>query len=95
MTGAGGWLENAEIESYFKTLKYRCAHGRSWDDALEAEVDLLDFIDYYNYRRPHTALGGKTPASVFLPACTGKLPLDFPGDAVSALGLQQLGLTSV
>ena len=58
-----------KIERFWQTLKKRLAadetrHGRPRDLA-ELNRRLTLFADYYNTRRPHRALHGRTPAQAF------------------------------
>lgn len=55
--------DNAEIESFFATLKcerlYRGSYGEG--QALQAETDIAVFIEYYNCGRLHQGIGFVTP----------------------------------
>jgi len=55
---------NGKAERLIKTLLAEWAYARPYrtnDDRLAA---LPTFVDFYNHGRPHTAIGGRTPAAV-------------------------------
>ena len=66
-----------KIERFWQTLKkWLTAHGPH--DTIEAlRADLAVFVDYYNTRRPHRALGRRTPAAVFAATAPAR-PADRP-----------------
>jgi putative transposase len=58
---ASPW-ENAECESWMKTLKYEEVYRQEYRDLLEARASLARFIDkVYNQQRLHSALGYRPP----------------------------------
>jgi putative transposase len=54
---------NGKIERYHQSLKKQ-VNQLVYDLPSELEKAIADFIDYYNYRRPHIALGNVAPADV-------------------------------
>jgi len=54
---------NGKIERYHQTVK-RDVNQVPYDFPSKLEVAIKDFVDYYNYRRYHKALGNVTPADV-------------------------------
>ncbi len=54
---------NGKAEAFIKTLKREWAYSRLYTSNDERLAVLPMFIDYYNYRRPHTSLGRLPPAS--------------------------------
>lgn len=58
---------NGKVERYQRTLAREWAYARSWSSNTERAAALPTWVDHYNYTRPHTALGGRPPAS----RCTG------------------------
>jgi len=70
-----------KIERFWQTLKKwlraREARNGPYRTLAALNRDLAIFAEYYNTRRPHRALGGRTPAAVF--AATAKArPADRP-----------------
>ena len=54
---------NGKIERYHRTLAREWAYSREWNSNAERGAGLTAWMDYYNYHRPHTALGGRPPVS--------------------------------
>ncbi|MGH3333046.1 MAG: IS481 family transposase [Nocardioidaceae bacterium] len=54
---------NGKVERYQRTLAAEWARQRAWSSNAERAAALPDFLDRYNYARPHTALKGRPPAS--------------------------------
>ena len=53
--------DNAEMESFFATLKCERLYRGSYEHTLEAEADIAEFITYYNQGRLHQGIGFVTP----------------------------------
>ncbi|MCB0486817.1 MAG: transposase family protein, partial [Flavobacteriaceae bacterium] len=54
---------NGKVERYQQTLSREWARSQAWDSNTHRSSALQAFLDRYNYRRPHTALGGLPPIS--------------------------------
>jgi len=57
--------QNGLIERWFRTLKEECLWLHNFETLEEAQEAIDRFIHEYNTRRPHTALGMKTPHEYF------------------------------
>ncbi|OWW18037.1 IS3 family transposase [Noviherbaspirillum denitrificans] len=57
--------QNGMIERVIRTLKEQCVHRQRFETLQHASRVIADWIGFYNTRRPHQALGMKTPAEVF------------------------------
>ena len=57
--------QNGLIERLIRTLKEQCVHRHRFETLHHASRVISDWIDFYNRRRPHQALGMKTPAETF------------------------------
>jgi transposase InsO family protein len=55
---------NGKAERFIKTLQAEWAYAAAYQDHHQRRRALLPWLERYNYRRPHSALGHKTPASV-------------------------------
>jgi transposase InsO family protein len=52
---------NGKAERVIQTLLREWAYGRVYTSNRERADELPVFVDFYNRRRPHTALGGRSP----------------------------------
>jgi len=57
--------QNGMAERVIRTLKEQCAHRHRFESLQHASRTIGDWIGFYNNRRPHQALGMKTPAEAF------------------------------
>ena len=57
--------QNGMIERLIRTLKEQCAHRHRFESQQHASRVIGDWIQFYNHRRPHQALGMKTPAEAY------------------------------
>ena len=56
--------DNSVIEAFFKNLKTEELYRRRYRSVREFKQAVLDYIVFYNTKRPHEANGEKTPESV-------------------------------
>ena len=61
MDGRGRWMDNLFIERLWRSLKYESVYLAEPEDGFEAERMIRQWLEFYNRRRPHSALGGETP----------------------------------
>jgi hypothetical protein len=54
-------LTLAEVQPSVRRSLHRLLEGQVIDDANLFSEKLQEWGDYYNYHRPHSALGGQTP----------------------------------
>ena len=58
MSGRGDCYDNTVVETFFKTLIWR----NTWTTRRQTEIALFEYINgFYNPRRRHSTLGGKSP----------------------------------
>lgn len=57
--------QNGMVERVIRTLKEQCAHRHRFETLQHASRGIGDWIQFYNHRRPHQALGMKTPAEAY------------------------------
>ncbi|SDL80078.1 Integrase core domain-containing protein [Aliiruegeria lutimaris] len=62
--GKGRFLDNIFVERLWRSLKYECVYLHAWETGSEAKAGVRKWMDFYNRKRPHSALGGKPPATV-------------------------------
>ena len=58
-------MDNIFIERLWRSLKYEAVYLHELTDGFKAERVIGDWIDFYNTKRPHSALGGRTPAEAY------------------------------
>jgi putative transposase len=65
MDGKGRWMDNVFIERLWRTVKYEEIYLRAYDTVTEASAGIGWYLDFYNARRTHQALGRLTPDEVY------------------------------
>jgi putative transposase len=65
MDGRGRWMDNVFIERLWRSLKYECVFLNAFETGAEARTGIGRWIDFYNQRRPHSALGDRTPDEAY------------------------------
>jgi putative transposase len=73
MDGRGRWLDNVFIERLWRSLKYEDIYLKGYADGREARAGIGAWFAFYNARRPHQALGNRTPMQVWRDGTTGAL----------------------
>jgi putative transposase len=63
--GVGRCIDNVRIERFWRTIKYEDIHLKQYQNIQEARIGIGQFMNYYNYQRPHQALDYKRPADVY------------------------------
>jgi putative transposase len=71
MDGRGRFLDNIFIERLWRSLKHEDVYLKHYADAREARAGIAEWIAFYNSRRPHQALGYRTPMSVWREGMVG------------------------
>jgi putative transposase len=69
MDGRGRYMDNIFIERLWRSLKYEAVYLHELTDGFRAERVIREWIDFYNGDRPHSALGGRTPAEAYGAKC--------------------------
>ena len=65
MDGKGRCMDNIFIERLWRSLKYEEVYLYSYESVTEARAGIARWIEFYNYERPHQALGYRTPWEAF------------------------------
>lgn len=65
MDGKGPFLDNIFVERLWRSLKYECIYLHARETGSEAKASVEKWIEFYNRKPPHSALGGKPPAVVY------------------------------
>jgi putative transposase len=73
MDGRGRWMDNVFIERLWRSLKYECIYLHAFETGTDLRAGLTSWIGYYNARRPHSTLAGRTPDEAYRATGTMKL----------------------
>ena len=65
MDGRGRCMDNIFIERLWRSLKYEAVYLHEMADGFVAERMISAWIEFYSTERPHSSLGGKTPAEAY------------------------------
>ena len=65
MDGKGAWRDNVVVERFWRSIKYEEVYLKAYEDVPEARQSIGRYIDFYNGRRPHTALDRRTPDQAY------------------------------
>jgi putative transposase len=65
MDGRGRCLDNVFIERLWRSLKYEAVYLHELADGFAAERVVAAWMTFYSHVRPHSALGGRTPAEAY------------------------------
>jgi putative transposase len=61
MDGKGRWIDNVFVERIWKSVKYEHVYLHAYENVAEGRQQLATYFSFYNTRRPHSSLGGRTP----------------------------------
>ncbi len=65
MDGKGRYLDNIFVERFWRSLKYEEVYLKAYVDINEARESIASWIRFYNFDRPHQALGYDTPWEIY------------------------------
>jgi putative transposase len=65
MDGKCAWRDNVFVERFWRTIKYEEIYLHAYDTVEEARQSISRYLDFYNARRPHTALDQRTPDQAY------------------------------
>ena len=65
MDGKGAWRDNVFVERLWRTIKYEEVYLRANASVSEARAAISRYPNFYNNRRPHPSLDGKTPDQAY------------------------------
>ena len=66
MDGRGRALDNVFIERLWRTVKYENIYLKSYDSVRQLTEGLRKYFQFYCHERPHSSLGKRTPAEMYL-----------------------------
>ena len=65
MDGKGRCMDNIFIERLWRSVKYEKIFLEEFIAVAELLSGLKEYFEFYNFRRPHQSLAGKTPAEIY------------------------------
>jgi len=65
MDGRGAWRDNVFVERLWRSVKYEEVYLRAYDGVAEARASIGRYLGFFNSRRPHSSLGGRTPDQAY------------------------------
>ncbi|QDM15428.1 IS3 family transposase [Tardiphaga sp. vice352] len=65
MDGKGACRDNVFVERLWRSVKYEEVYLRAYDSVDEARQSIGRYLDFYNGRRPHSSLDGRTPDQAY------------------------------
>jgi putative transposase len=78
MDGKGAWRDNVFVERLWRAVKYEEVYLHAYDGVGEAQRSIGRYLAFYNAKRPHTALDGRTPDQATSTRCRSARQLN-PG----------------
>jgi hypothetical protein len=57
-------IKNVFVERLWRSVKYENVYLQDYQSVPEARIGFASYFQYYNTKRPHQALGYKTPHEV-------------------------------
>jgi putative transposase len=65
MDGRGSWRDNVFVERLWRSVKYEEVYLRAYESVAEARSSIGVYLGFYNRKRPHSSLDGRTPDHVY------------------------------
>ena len=65
MDGKGCWRDNVFVERLWRSIKYAEVYLHAYDSVTAARTGITRYLAFYNTRRPHQSLDGRTPDTVY------------------------------
>ena len=65
MDGRGCWRENVFVERLWRSITYAEFYLHAHPGVSAAKAGVGRYLEFYNGRRPHTALGDRTPDEAY------------------------------
>jgi putative transposase len=81
MDGQGCWRDNVFIERLWRSVKYEEVYLHAYETVSDVRTGLARYFTFFNQRRPHAALGRRTPDAAYfspLPKPSAASPRELP-----------------
>ena len=63
--GKGAWRDNVFVERLWRTTKYEEVYLKAYGTVTQARRETGEYLTFYNTKRPHSALDGRTPDQAY------------------------------
>ena len=73
MDGKGAWRDNVFVERLWRSVKYEEVYLHAYESVSDAKSGIDRYVKFYNQRRPHSTLDGKTPDQIYYDGLPGLL----------------------
>ena len=83
MDGRGRWMDNVFIERLWRSLKHEDVYLKGYADGLEARLGIAAWMEFYNERRLHQALGYRPPMALWREGMASARAVDMMDNAVA------------
>jgi len=68
MDGRGAWRDNVFVERLWRSVKYEEVYLRAYESVSHARTSIGRYLGFYNLKRPHSSLDGRTPDQAYFDA---------------------------
>jgi len=65
MDGKGRWVDNVFIERLWRSIKYELTYLKEYETCSDLYIDLREYFDYYNNKRPHQSFHYRSPCHIY------------------------------
>lgn len=65
MDGRGRWRDNVFVERLWRSIKYEEVYLHAYENVSAARAGITCYIQFFNTRRPHSALDRRAPDAVY------------------------------
>jgi putative transposase len=65
MDGKNSWRDNVFVERLWRSVKYEDIYLKAYESVSAVRTGLSKYFNFYNSRRPHSSLDGRTPDQVY------------------------------
>ena len=65
MDSKGRCMDNIFIERFWRSVKYEKIFLEEFETVQELLAGLKEYFEFYNFKRTHQSLAGKTPAEIY------------------------------
>ena len=65
MDGKGRFLDDTLVERRWRPTKDECVYLHALETGSEAKAAIRTWVNFYNRKRPRSALGGRPPAVLY------------------------------